>query len=90
MLWDRQFPSTQAGEGVTDFEVHRLKGLLRLTDGRIRIIQGVREVFEITDPEPNQYSSAVSSSKIVLIGKGLGGDGSVWQRSLMDAMAKTS
>src|SRR5215471_3662593 len=51
ILWDRILPGSQFDPGVekiTDFEIHRLKGLLHLSDGSIKIAQGVREVFEIT------------------------------------------
>ena len=52
------------------YEVHRTKGLLRLDDGSLKMIQGVREIFEISDAlsEPDQ---AAQGSIIVLIGRNL-------------------
>ncbi|KAK2865472.1 hypothetical protein FQN49_003539 [Arthroderma sp. PD_2] len=89
VLWNQEFPKSENSSevAITDFEIHRLKGILRLTDGKIRIIQGVREVFEIADAEDGQPSST-PASKIVLIGRGLGLDSSVWQRSLLSFLEK--
>lgn len=50
------------------YEVHRTKGLLQLKDGSIKMIQGVREVFDITDAAD---AEATHSSKVVLIGRNL-------------------
>lgn len=58
-------------------EIHRLKARIPLSNGDIKIVQGVREVFEISDaPKPCDSSSAVpflSEGKVVLIGRHLGG-----------------
>ncbi|EGD96530.1 CobW domain-containing protein [Trichophyton tonsurans CBS 112818] len=89
VLWNQEFPKHihSPEETITDFEIHRLKGILYLTSGKTRIIQGVREVFEITDAEDSQPISK-PESKIVLIGRGLGLDSSVWQRSLLSYLEK--
>ncbi|KAK2740739.1 hypothetical protein FQN57_005971 [Myotisia sp. PD_48] len=80
ILWDREFPMVdQAQSSIPDFEIHRLKGILRRTDGSTQIIQGVRDVYEITNSEQSQPAT----SKIVLIGRGLGNDGSTWQKSVL-------
>lgn len=65
-LEDILWPSGEA----KPYEVHRTKGLLRLADGSLKMIQGVREIFEITDAhsEPDQ---AVQGSRVVLIGRNL-------------------
>ncbi|KAF3941424.1 hypothetical protein ABW19_dt0207652 [Dactylella cylindrospora] len=71
LLWDERVPLD--GVRSTLFhpvEIHRLKGRIRTDDGKTYIIQGVREVFEIT--EASERSSA-GEGKIVLIGKGLAG-----------------
>jgi hypothetical protein len=57
LLWD----STLAGVGLdhkdsdaASFEIHRLKARLTLSNGDLKIVQGVREIFEILDaPNPD-------------------------------------
>ncbi|KAL2832917.1 CobW/HypB/UreG, nucleotide-binding domain-containing protein [Aspergillus cavernicola] len=68
-----------------DFDIHRLKGILALSDGTSKIIQAVRDVFEIRDEmvasaESSEEGERKSQCKIVLIGRGLG-DAGVWQES---------
>ncbi|KAF3903360.1 hypothetical protein AA313_de0210344 [Arthrobotrys entomopaga] len=70
LLWDERVPLD--GVKSTLFhpvEIHRLKGRLRMDDGKVHLVQGVREVFEITDGSDKGEGKA---GKIVLIGKGLG------------------
>lgn len=54
-------------------EVHRLKARLPLSNGEVKIVQGVREVFEILDlPESSNSKVDVTSrttGKIVFIGR---------------------
>lgn len=69
-----------------DFEIHRLKGILKLEDGSIKIIQAVRDIFEIRDVDVDANAAAAASSdvaecKIALIGRGLGRSWLPWQRS---------
>lgn len=52
------------------YEVHRTKGLLRLTNGTFKMIQGVREIFDITDA-PSDPDQAIEGSRVVLIGRNL-------------------
>lgn len=62
--------------GATAFEIHRLKARLSLSNGDIKIVQGVREVFEIVDvPRSDDSTPGVvsSSGKVVLIGRNLQG-----------------
>ncbi|KAH2966603.1 hypothetical protein KXV49_001390 [Aspergillus fumigatus] len=72
-------------QGLTDtsnlnnFEIHRLKGILALQDGSCKIIQAVREVFEIRDSEPTTRGGG--DCKLVLIGRGLGQDAQPWRRN---------
>lgn len=51
------------------YEIHRTKGLLRLHDGSTRMIQGVREIFEITASQSNPENEL--TSRVVLIGRNL-------------------
>ena len=92
VLWEHQLPSSSSSSSSSsfpnpafNFEIHRVKGILRTTNSKTRIIQGVREMFEITDPESRAFSDEgdVPGSKIVLIGKGLGRDGALWRESLL-------
>lgn len=88
VLWESVLPmpsdSTSPASHPTDFEIHRLKGILYLDDGSSKIIQAVRDVFEIRDSEPRggdgQESSALQC-KIVLIGRGLGPSVDPWRES---------
>ncbi len=76
ILWDSKIPETDVETDSSDgFEIHRLKARLPLSDGSVKIVQGVREVFEILDA-PNQNLSvdekiAPLKGKIVLIGRNL-------------------
>ncbi|PGH03712.1 hypothetical protein AJ79_07294 [Helicocarpus griseus UAMH5409] len=81
LLWERQLPPQSTGQNVEDFEIHRLKGLLCLTDGSTQVIQGVQEVFEIRETERHPSASG-EGCKIVLIGRGLGKDSGPWKESL--------
>ncbi|EEP77556.1 hypothetical protein UREG_02405 [Uncinocarpus reesii 1704] len=82
ILWECQLPSG-APDRPFDFELHRLKAIIRLTKGSVKIVQGVRDIFEITDSE-TQQASAIKASKFVLIGRGLGKTPSVWRESLLE------
>lgn len=52
------------------YDIHRTKGLIRVRDGKDRVIQGVREIFEILDV-PVQNETGGDESKIVFIGRAL-------------------
>lgn len=97
MLWDSLLPPNETGARA-GFTVHRTKGQILIKDGRVLMIQGVRDVFEIIDHTSSRSvaGSAVAGSavagdestargKIVLIGKGL--VGSPFQESLERALA---
>lgn len=78
MLWDSKLPGPASGatENDTDhhpLEVHRLKGRLPLSNGDVKIVQGVREVFEILDSPEAGLTEVASNEqgKIVLIGRNL-------------------
>ena len=53
------------------YEVHRTKGLLALSDGSYKMLQGVREIFEITDAQSDPNEIPQQGSRIVLIGRKL-------------------
>lgn len=70
-------------QGSSSFEIHRLKGRLLVRDGSVKMVQGVREIFEIIDVEEDRptverknHETAKSpiggsSGKLVLIGRGI-------------------
>lgn len=61
--------STKQGQ----IEIHRLKARLVFDDGAIKIVQGVREIFDIVDGETSasKTNTTSQSGKIVLIGRGI-------------------
>ncbi|KAI9761077.1 MAG: hypothetical protein M4579_001229 [Chaenotheca gracillima] len=79
ILWESILPNSPNPKTLTkdSFEIHRLKGMVYFKSDekrtRRKIIQGVREVFEIFDaPEVEDASQEGSGTgKIVLIGRGL-------------------
>ena len=81
LLWENTllppFPSALA-DPSPPFSIHRTKGLIRCRDGAVKMLQGVREVFDITDLEREGEEAEGAGGggggkegKIVLIGKGL-------------------
>ncbi|KAL2788674.1 CobW/HypB/UreG, nucleotide-binding domain-containing protein [Aspergillus keveii] len=94
ILWDSTLPSpssqTTNSEPTSkrpDFEIHRLKGILALSDGSSKIIQAVRDVFEIRDEERSPDDERKSQCKLVLIGRGLG-DVGPWQESFEEFVVR--
>ncbi|KAK1058961.1 hypothetical protein LTR74_013019 [Friedmanniomyces endolithicus] len=73
VLWSRQLPGMPGG-GL--WEIHRAKGRLPMTDGGVKMLQGVREVFEIVDGASvsggGEPSEGFAEGKIVLIGRNIG------------------
>ncbi|QDS69371.1 hypothetical protein FKW77_004363 [Venturia effusa] len=76
-LWESALPARQA-RNAKDFEIHRTKGRIMLQDGSMKLLQGVREVFELFDErESGTRSGEVAGAnckadgKLVLIGRGL-------------------
>ncbi|KAI1874776.1 hypothetical protein JX265_003458 [Neoarthrinium moseri] len=72
VLWESEVPGVDTKEDEA-VEVHRSKARLAFTNGDIKMVQGVREVFEVFDA-PNGSAGEGGSSrsgKIVLIGRQL-------------------
>ncbi|KAL7275224.1 hypothetical protein RUND412_001839 [Rhizina undulata] len=87
LLWEGEVPTKEKhiqteGKKRPEVDIHRMKGRLETQDGKILMLQGVREVFEIFDAPNNEPVSDGGSGegKIVLIGRGLEND--VLQKSL--------
>ncbi|KAJ6011902.1 hypothetical protein N7499_013126 [Penicillium canescens] len=94
VLWESTFPApakpVSSEPHPNDFEIHRLKGILILNDGTSRIIQAVRDVFEIRDAEPVQHDEERTQPlqcKVVLIGRGLGSSVDPWRESFESCVA---
>lgn len=88
VLWEATLPAAAISSyklWPTDFEIHRLKGILLHEDGSSRIIQAVRDVFEIRDPKNDSLST--TQCKIVLIGRGLGPNVDPWKESFESFIA---
>ena len=69
LLWDSIFPG-----GTESVEVHRLKARLVFENGEVRMVQGVREVFDILDPlEKTAGISDDLQGKVIIIGRGIRG-----------------
>ncbi|KAK1782526.1 COBW domain-containing protein-containing protein 1 [Copromyces sp. CBS 386.78] len=69
VLWESVLPGHEHAAGTPDFEIHRLKGRLVLEDGSEKMVQGVREIFEIFD-SPDKSEGQIAG-KLVLIGRHL-------------------
>lgn len=88
-------PDGEAGSTAEPFSVHRLKGRLLLDSGQVKMVQGVREVFEVTDLDISRQASPFKSSstpesiegKLVLIGRGVADQR--WEDSLKGAVGST-
>jgi G3E family GTPase len=91
-LWESILTAGSTNE-VTEFEIHRTKGRIMLEDGSIKLLQGVREVFELIDEKEGASSGhgdappveGRPTGKIVLIGRGL--DKEAFSRSLEMCLA---
>lgn len=69
VLWENELPFPGA-EHMTQFEIHRVKGRLAVENGGMKILQGVRELFEIFDaPASGDQEVPSQTGKIVLIGR---------------------
>ncbi|KAG6120081.1 hypothetical protein E4U13_006933 [Claviceps humidiphila] len=67
VLWDNKLPGSN---DEIDFEVHRSKGRIVFDDGTAKMLQGVREVFELSDA-PRVGEVQPEQGKIILIGRNL-------------------
>lgn len=84
LLWGDLFlahpeaDAEQAAKGSADrTDIHRIKGRLPLEGGKLKLLQGVREIFELFDaPEvaDDNNGQAGKQGKIVVIGRNIGGE----------------
>lgn len=83
ILWEHSVPGAPAAN--TTWEIHRVKGRIMMRDGRLKILQGVREIFELIDGKTNEDATeADTAGRIVFIGRNIGDEKNqkLFQRSL--------
>ncbi|PIA93722.1 hypotheticalsprotein [Cercospora beticola] len=88
VLWESRLPETKdADEEVskTSWEIHRSKGRIPLSNGTIKLLQGVREIFDLIDGPVDTASTADQSGRLVFIGRNIGGD--QWQASFQRSLS---
>ncbi|KAI1386346.1 cobW-domain-containing protein [Hypoxylon trugodes] len=83
LLWESEVPGETISE-TGSIEIHRLKSRLVFQNGDVKMVQGVREVFEIFDAERTPHNETPQTGKIVLIGRGV--KGIDFERSLLNAL----
>ncbi|KAF1987505.1 vitamin b12 biosynthesis, cobw-like protein [Aulographum hederae CBS 113979] len=82
LLWDNVLPATQTSSPAStntkasQIEIHRTKGRIPLTDSSVKLLQGVRETFEMIDAKDGASSGGETAAgaeqgKLILIGRGL-------------------
>ena len=55
------------------FEIYRVKARLPMTNGKVKVVQGVRDVFEIRDSTVDaEEEKGADETKLVIIGRDLG------------------
>ena len=87
VLWESNLPQPKSGPWPTvpAFSIHRTKGRIPTIESGTKMVQGVREVFEITDIGNQKLSDRNNIGKLVLIGRGLNLD--YFQTSLAEALS---
>lgn len=71
VLWDARLPGS---EDEQRFEIHRTKGRLVFEDGSVKLLQGVREIFELIDLDAEESANdTAGEGKIILIGRNVAG-----------------
>jgi G3E family GTPase len=69
VLWEHKL---QNEEGAGDLDVLRCKGMFRTDAGEVYVLQGVREMYDLSPTETTEESDGVGEiGKLVFIGKGL-------------------
>ncbi|KAK3719303.1 hypothetical protein LTR37_004522 [Vermiconidia calcicola] len=71
VLWESELPREEL---PSTWEIHRTKGRLGLSNGMLKMLQGVREIFEMIDAVDacSQSPEGGAAGKIVFIGKNIG------------------
>jgi G3E family GTPase len=79
VLWEETLPHTTPER---PFEIHRLKARIPITDGRMLLIQGVRNIYDTNEVKAPK-AGGEEQAKLVLIGK------AVEQDALRDSLLAT-
>jgi G3E family GTPase len=79
ILWEETLPHITP---ELPFEIHRLKARIPVTDGRMLLIQGVRNIYD-TNEVKAQPDADNDQAKLVLIGK------AVDQPAMKESLLKT-
>jgi CCR4-NOT transcription complex subunit 2 len=88
VLWENVLPGHKPTDGPA-YDIHRLKGRFFEKDGGEKIIQGVREIFDIFDSPLQQPDTNITrAGKMVLIGRHL--DSFDFGKSLEDAVTEAT
>ncbi|KAK4176699.1 CobW/HypB/UreG, nucleotide-binding domain-containing protein [Triangularia setosa] len=87
VLWENELPGNEATDGPA-FEIHRVKGRLFIEDGPEKMVQGVREIFDIFDSPAPSSADVPREGKLVLIGRHL--TDLDFEKSLLDAVRTAS
>jgi hypothetical protein len=71
ILWDSKVPGPS--DEQIQVEIHRLKARLVFETGEVKMVQGVRETFEIIDDvkSTSDTGATTQTGKLVLIGRGI-------------------
>ncbi|KAL6717254.1 hypothetical protein ACLMJK_005169 [Lecanora helva] len=76
ILWESTLPSPTNHPLPPETSFHRIKGRVFTTNGAVKMLQGVRDVFEIVDLDDGRADKDETvmraEGKMVLIGRGLG------------------
>lgn len=81
VMWDNRLPAASTS---ANWDIHRSKGRLVFKNGTVKMLQGVRELFDLTDA-PNEENTEALEGKIILIGRQL--DAGVFEQSFKKAIA---
>ena len=93
VLWEASLslPTAQEQPGTSDMSIHRVKGKIILASGFLKMVQGVRDVFEVTDltksTKGESNEKAGQAGKLVVIGRGL--LNLPWEASMMYSLQAT-
>ncbi|KAL2135989.1 hypothetical protein VTI74DRAFT_6038 [Chaetomium olivicolor] len=87
VLWENVLPGHKVTEGPA-YDIHRLKGRFFVKGGSERIIQGVREIFDIFESPSSSATATSGAGKLVLIGRHL--DDFDFRKSLDEVIGESS
>lgn len=71
VLWESTLPGA---EGTGGWGVHRTKGRIWLDGGGMKMLQGVREIFELIDGDVKESRRSEEAGRIVFIGRDISGE----------------